>query len=107
LLKQAGTDFAEYLCGSGQIPQGGPAMQQIADWPEGLGLGQYAQRFAENDINFIFYFSIESGLGCELSASRQMPPGRSFRGTTGLHPVIGRAADSDSDDQIGDLRGRL
>src|SRR5215472_13491417 len=30
----------------------GPPMQQIADWLEKLGLGQYAQRFAENDINF-------------------------------------------------------
>jgi class 3 adenylate cyclase len=28
------------------------AMQQVADWLEKLGLGQYAQRFAENDINF-------------------------------------------------------
>src|ERR1700738_1722276 len=27
-------------------------MQHIADWLEKLGLGQYAQRFAENDINF-------------------------------------------------------
>src|SRR5271166_4285090 len=27
-------------------------MQQIADWLQTLGLGQYAQRFAENDINF-------------------------------------------------------
>jgi class 3 adenylate cyclase/predicted ATPase len=27
-------------------------MQQIADWLEKLGLGQYVQRFAENDINF-------------------------------------------------------
>src|SRR5215831_7820870 len=27
-------------------------MQQIADWLERLGLGQYAQRFAENDIDF-------------------------------------------------------
>ena len=27
-------------------------MQQIADWLQKLGLGQYAQRFAENDINF-------------------------------------------------------
>jgi len=27
-------------------------MQPIADWLEKLGLGQYAQRFAENDINF-------------------------------------------------------
>src|SRR4249920_2300642 len=28
------------------------AVQQIADWLEKFGLGQYAQRFAENDINF-------------------------------------------------------
>jgi SAM domain (Sterile alpha motif) len=28
------------------------AMQQIADWLGKLGLGQYAQRFAENDIDF-------------------------------------------------------
>ena len=27
-------------------------MQHIADWLEKLGLGQYAQRFAENDISF-------------------------------------------------------
>src|SRR5579864_6529015 len=27
------------------------AMQQIADWLEKLGLGQYAQRFAENGID--------------------------------------------------------
>jgi class 3 adenylate cyclase len=26
-------------------------MQQIADWLDTLGLGQYAQRFAENDID--------------------------------------------------------
>ena len=28
-------------------------MQQVADWLEKLGLGQYAQRFAENDIGFV------------------------------------------------------
>jgi hypothetical protein len=27
-------------------------MQKIADWLQKLGLGQYAQRFAENDITF-------------------------------------------------------
>jgi class 3 adenylate cyclase/tetratricopeptide (TPR) repeat protein len=27
-------------------------MQQVTDWLERLGLGQYAQRFAENDISF-------------------------------------------------------
>src|SRR4029077_2741203 len=30
---------------------GGAAMQQIADWLNTLGLGQYAQPFAENDID--------------------------------------------------------
>ena len=29
-----------------------PTLQPIADWLEKLGLGQYAQRFAENDISF-------------------------------------------------------
>jgi class 3 adenylate cyclase len=32
--------------------QGTAAMQQVSDWLEKLGLGQYAQRFAENDIGF-------------------------------------------------------
>jgi hypothetical protein len=27
-------------------------MPQVSDWLEKLGLGQYAQRFAENDISF-------------------------------------------------------
>ncbi len=27
-------------------------MRQIANWLQNLGLGQYAQRFAENEINF-------------------------------------------------------
>jgi hypothetical protein len=31
---------------------GAAAMQQVTDWLEKLGLGQYAQRFAENDISF-------------------------------------------------------
>jgi SAM domain (Sterile alpha motif) len=33
-------------------------MQEVADWLERLGLGQYARRFAENDISF----SIQSDL---------------------------------------------
>src|SRR6185503_17026794 len=32
--------------------RGAAAMQQIADWLEKLGLGQYAKSFAENDISF-------------------------------------------------------
>jgi uncharacterized protein YjiS (DUF1127 family) len=31
---------------------GTASMQQVADWLEKLGLRQYAQRFAENDISF-------------------------------------------------------
>jgi hypothetical protein len=31
---------------------GAGAMQQVADWLEKLGLGQYGERFAENDISF-------------------------------------------------------
>ena len=27
-------------------------MEQVADWLQNLGLGQYAQGFAENDIDF-------------------------------------------------------
>jgi len=27
-------------------------MQQVADWLKELGLGQYAQAFADNDIDF-------------------------------------------------------
>jgi hypothetical protein len=27
-------------------------MQEIADWLQKLGLGQYTERFAENDISF-------------------------------------------------------
>jgi hypothetical protein len=38
--------------GRSPIITGAAAMQQVADWLEKLGLGQYAQRFAENDISF-------------------------------------------------------
>jgi SAM domain (Sterile alpha motif) len=30
-------------------------MQQVSDWLEKLGLAQYAQRFAENDIDFALF----------------------------------------------------
>ncbi len=33
-------------------------MQQVADWLEKLGLGQYARRFAENDITFAILFDL-------------------------------------------------
>src|SRR6202030_4002094 len=38
------------MLGPPLIPPGA-AMQQIADWLQKLGLGQYAQRFAENEID--------------------------------------------------------
>jgi class 3 adenylate cyclase len=34
------------------MKQRGAAMQQVADWLGTLGLGQYAQQFAENDIQY-------------------------------------------------------
>ena len=30
-------------------------MQQIAEWLEKLGLAEYAERFAENGIDFVSY----------------------------------------------------
>ena len=44
-----GYTFGSSLC---EWHQPGAAMQQVADWLQKLGLGQYAQRFAENDISF-------------------------------------------------------
>jgi SAM domain (Sterile alpha motif) len=38
--------------GEADNPGVGAAMQQVSDWLLKLGLGQYAQRFAENDISF-------------------------------------------------------
>jgi SAM domain (Sterile alpha motif) len=46
-------------------------MQQIADWLEKLGLGQYAPRFAANDINFAILSDLtdpdlkELGVSCQ------------------------------------------
>jgi hypothetical protein len=38
--------------GLSPIVRGAASMQQVADWLEKLGLGQYARRFAENGIDF-------------------------------------------------------
>jgi hypothetical protein len=38
--------------GEARLSRGAAAMPQVADWLEKLGLGQYAQRFAESDISF-------------------------------------------------------
>jgi class 3 adenylate cyclase len=46
--------FSDNLADAGGLSptmRGAAAMQQVADWLEKLGLGQYVQRFAENDID--------------------------------------------------------
>ena len=51
-------------------------MQQIADWLEKLGLGQYAQRFAENDVSFAVLADLTDQdlkeLGVSLGHRRQI-----------------------------------
>jgi class 3 adenylate cyclase/predicted ATPase len=51
-------------------------MQQVADWLEKLGLGQYAQRFAENDISFSVLTDLTDQdlkeIGVSLGHRRQM-----------------------------------
>ena len=48
-------------------------MQQVADWLEKLGLGQYAQRFAENDISFgvLADLTVGSTLGGYMGRQRE------------------------------------
>ena len=51
-------------------------MQQVTDWLEKLGLGQYAQRFAENDISFAVLSDLTDqdlkDIGVSLGHRRQM-----------------------------------
>ena len=50
-------------------------MRQIADWLEELGLGQYAQRFAENDITFVILPDLtDQDLVAAAAAPTVMPP---------------------------------
>jgi class 3 adenylate cyclase len=53
-----------------------PTLQPIADWLEKLGLGQYAQRFAENDISFSVLSDLTDQdlkeIGVSLGHRRQM-----------------------------------
>ena len=44
-------------------------MQQVTDWLEKLGLGQYAQRFAENDIDFALLVKLSDADLKELGVS--------------------------------------
>ena len=58
------------------IVRGAAAMQQVTDWLEKLGLGQYAQRFAENDISFSVLSDLTDQdlkeIGVSLGHRRQM-----------------------------------
>jgi len=51
-------------------------MQQIADWLEGLGLSEYAQRFAENgiDVSVLRYLTEQDlkDIGVLLGHRRKM-----------------------------------
>jgi class 3 adenylate cyclase/tetratricopeptide (TPR) repeat protein len=42
----------EARCGRDKFPSDGTAMQQVTDWLEKLGMSEYAQRFADNRIDF-------------------------------------------------------
>ena len=57
--------------GEARSSWGAATMQQVSDWLEKLGLGQYAPRFAENDISFAVNW-------CERKpnspAARKIPP---------------------------------
>ena len=55
----------------------GPPMQQIADWLEKLGMSEYAQRFAENRVDFSVLPDLTDQdleeLGVLLGDRRKMP----------------------------------
>jgi hypothetical protein len=52
-------------------------MSRVADWLEKLGLGQYAQRFAENDISFSILSDLTDQDLKEIGVS--LPPRRPGR----------------------------
>ena len=56
-------------------------MQQVADWLQKLGLGKYAQSFAENDISFAILSDLTDQDLKELGvASLKWPPfGRTLK----------------------------
>jgi class 3 adenylate cyclase len=69
-------------------------MQQIADWLEKLGLGQYAQRFAENDISFSVLSDLTDQdlkeIGVSLGHRRQLL--RAITELTGREKDVPKAA---------------
>ena len=63
-------------------------MQQIADWLEKLGMSEYAQRFAENDIDFAILGDLTdqdlkelgvSSLGHRRKLLRRLPNSKASR----------------------------
>jgi class 3 adenylate cyclase/predicted ATPase len=72
-------------------PSGGTVMQQIADWLEMLGLSEYAQRFAENDIDLDVLSELTDQdlekLGVSLGHRRKML--RAIRALGSVTSVIG------------------
>ena len=68
-------------------------MQQIADWLQKLGLGQYAQRFAENDISVSILPDLTvqdlREIGVSLGHRRQLlrEIARLDKTATQLHPL--------------------
>src|ERR1700731_878049 len=65
-------------------------MQQIADWLENLGMSEYAQRFAENDIDVsvLRYLTDQDleKLGVSLGHRRRMLAGIAELGGAGPTP---------------------
>jgi SAM domain (Sterile alpha motif) len=65
-------------------------MQQIANWLQKLGLGQYTQRFAENDITFSILLDLTDQdlkeIGVSLGHRRQL-----LREIANLVKTAGRA----------------
>jgi class 3 adenylate cyclase len=82
-------------------------MHQVTAWLENLGLGQYAQRFAENDITFAILFDLTdqdlkelgvSSLGHRRQLLRAIAelPGREKITTKPVAPVAASTAPSET-----------
>jgi hypothetical protein len=57
-------------------------MQQIAEWLEKLGMSEYAQRFAENDINFSMLRVLTMVMDFVAKAAGKTPAREEFEGLT-------------------------
>src|SRR6478672_13204504 len=76
-------------------------MQQIADWLEKLGLGQYAQRFAENDIDFALLTKLTDADLKELGVSslghrKRLLEAIAERAAAALSPTLAQPRTSDT-----------